>query len=180
MSLSLLHQAVQFAAECHAGDDTDLGVPYLCHVLDVVNTLALAGVTDRDVLTAAALHDVVEHGGVTPADVEGRFGAVVAGLVAELTRTEPDPSTTSTLSSSEVRTLRSKLLLEDVARMSVKAKRVKLADRLSNLKVALQTREGKRLDRYLKQSRALLDLIPREVEMALWNEIDAILAARSR
>lgn len=180
MSLSQLHQAVLFAADRHRGDDTDLNIPYLCHVLDVVNNLALSGETDPTVLTAAALHDVVEHGGVSLEEVKTGFGEQVAGLVRELTRTEPDPSTTSSLSNSEIRTLRSKLLLQDVAKMSVRAKRVKLADRLSNLRVALRAREGKRLDRYLEQTRAMLNLVPPDVDRALWNEIDSILTARSR
>jgi guanosine-3',5'-bis(diphosphate) 3'-pyrophosphohydrolase len=180
MSLSQLHQAVLFAAERHKGDDTDLGVPYLFHALDVVNNLALAGVIDPTVLTAAALHDVVEHGGVTPNEVGQSFGGEVGALVAELTRTEPEPSTKFHLSKSDLYEVRSKLLLEDIARMSATARRVKLADRLSNLRAALRTKGERKLDRYLLQTRQILALVPAETDPMLWREIDSILAAHSR
>lgn len=60
------------------------GVPYLTHLLQVMVHVAEAG-GDEDQLIAAVLHDYVEDiDGATVAEVEARFGARVAELVAGL------------------------------------------------------------------------------------------------
>ena len=79
---NLLTEAVVFAARAHAGQvrkGTD--VPYIVHPMEAA--AVCAGLTDdQEVLAAAVLHDVVEDAGVSVAQIEERFGARVAAIVA--------------------------------------------------------------------------------------------------
>ena len=79
---NLLTEAVVFAARAHAGQarkGTD--VPYIVHPMEAA--AVCAGLTDdQEVLAAAVLHDVVEDAGVSVVEIEERFGARVAAIVA--------------------------------------------------------------------------------------------------
>ena len=174
---ALLHEAVLWAAQLHAGQDRDgdPAVPYLSHPLEVMNILRLGGVKNYDTLTAAVLHDVVEETETAFKDIEMRFGKTTAALVAELTRTEPTETEVQGLTAKQKYDLRSELLLDDVRRMSRAAQSVKLADRLSNLRAALVVRKGEKLDRYLVQSRKILDIIARDTAPKIWDEINGHL-----
>lgn len=173
-STSKLHEAVKWASEVHQGFDRsgEDSLPYVTHVLEVVSELRyVGGVTDENMLVAAALHDIVEHGGVTAAQVAKRFGTEVGGLVAELTRTEPTPEQIEGLSDREVYDLRSRLLLEDIGRMSKPAQTIKLADRISNLTHTLRTRKGGKKKRYVKQTERILATISRKTNLGLWTKL---------
>jgi len=177
-SLTLLQEAVRFAAKHHRSQDRDgsAALPYITHPIDVMNRLRyVAGVEDLEILAAAALHDVIEECGVAPEEIEDRFGARVAGLVSELTRSEPTVEETSGLDPEAIVELRSRMLLEDIARMSPDAQIVKLADRGSNLYASLRTRSGEKRTRYIRQSYLILETIPREVSPPLWDAIQQML-----
>jgi (p)ppGpp synthase/HD superfamily hydrolase len=76
-----LDAALCYAAACHGGQvRRGCDVPYFEHVVAVGWILDRAGF-DEDVVIAGLLHDVVEDTHATLAEVEQRFGAVVAGLV---------------------------------------------------------------------------------------------------
>lgn len=126
---------------------------------------------DVDVLCAAVLHDTVEEGAMELTEIEQQFGPRVAGLVRELTRTEPTVKQASRLEKEELIALRSKLLLEDISRMSKEAKIIKLADRISNLRAAKATRKPRALKRYLAQTSTILDLIPKADHPELWEAL---------
>lgn len=81
----LVREALQVAAEAHAGQvrNGSGGLPYIEHPKMVCERLAAAGYGD-EVLAAGLLHDVVEDSEVTVADLRGRFGDGVAGLVEAL------------------------------------------------------------------------------------------------
>ena len=104
-----------------------------------------------------------------------RFGSRVAGLVGELTRSEPTAEEIASLSEAEVVELRSRMLLADIAKMSPEAQLVKLADRASNLNASLKTRSGEKRARYVRQSYLILETIPREVSPVLWDGIQEML-----
>lgn len=98
--------------------------PYVNHLIEVADLLAnVGGVTDFDVLAAAILHDTVEDVGVTPADLERKFGVRVREIVAEVT---DDKS----LSKEE----RKRLQIEHAPHLSPEAKLVKLGDKISNVR----------------------------------------------
>ena len=79
--------AAAFAADRHRhqkrkGEEAS---PYINHPLAVANVLAgVGGVTDIEVLTAALLHDTVDHTQTTPEELEALFGADVRRLVDEV------------------------------------------------------------------------------------------------
>ncbi|XP_052528635.1 guanosine-3',5'-bis(diphosphate) 3'-pyrophosphohydrolase MESH1 isoform X1 [Tympanuchus pallidicinctus] len=82
-----------------------------------------AGVTDVVVLQAALLHDTVEDTDTTLPEIEERFGPEVRRVVEELTDDK-------TLPKAE----RKRLQVERAAGSSARAKLVKLADKLHNLR----------------------------------------------
>lgn len=178
MPYSLLSKAIAFAAEKHDGDfrDGDHGLPYATHPIEVCTLLRYTGrVTDEAQLCAAALHDILEETTVEASELEALFGSEVAGLVVELTRTEPPVSEIEGLSKQKIWEIRSELLLNDIKKMSPSAQAVKLADRLANLRQAKVTRKGEKLDRYVRQTKRLLAIIPKSVNRDLWRAIEAEL-----
>jgi guanosine-3',5'-bis(diphosphate) 3'-pyrophosphohydrolase len=120
-----LLRALQFAAERHSSQRRKSGdTPYVNHVIDVAAILAVeAGVTTQDVLVAAVLHDTVEDTPTTFAEIEERFGVQVAGLVAEMTDDKRLP-----------KMRRKELQIEHAPELSDDAKRLKLADKIANVR----------------------------------------------
>ena len=82
--LPLTREALAWAAELHRGQrrDSDAAL-FVLHPLEVAMLLTNRGFAD-EVSAAALLHDVVEDTGATVADVEARFGARIAGMIADL------------------------------------------------------------------------------------------------
>ena len=98
--------------------------PYINHPLALARVLKLeGGVGDVDVLVAAILHDTVEDTETSVEELEREFGKVVAGVVAEVTDDKhlPKPE-------------RKRLQVEHAPHLSPKAKLVKLADKICNLR----------------------------------------------
>lgn len=96
--------------------------PYINHPLQVVQLLTQAGVTDVEILMAGVLHDTVEDTGTTLKELEVRFGARVAQMVADVSDDKSLP-----------KEVRKQLQIEHVATASPGAQLVKLADKYSNL-----------------------------------------------
>lgn len=85
----LSRPALDFAREHHAGQRRDADdQPFVLHPEEVSRLLSEAGAPDH-IVAAGALHDIVEDTDVEVAELERRFGAQVASLVASLT---DDPS----------------------------------------------------------------------------------------
>jgi (p)ppGpp synthase/HD superfamily hydrolase len=81
-----LERADAFARDRHSGQmRRGSATPYWLHPVRVAMGLMQWGITDRDVLVAALLHDVVEDTVTTPEDVRGAFGARAENLVVWLT-----------------------------------------------------------------------------------------------
>lgn len=80
--LPLTQAAIAFAREYHDGQirDSD-GASFLVHPLEVASLLERSHYPDH-VVAAAVLHDVLEDTGAEREDLEARFGADVAELVA--------------------------------------------------------------------------------------------------
>jgi len=123
--LSPLLRAANFAAQRHAGQRRKgkSQEPYVNHLLEVAGLLADAGESDLSLLIAALLHDTVEDVGVTRQEIEAAFGADVAGLVLEVT---DDKS----LDKAE----RKRLQVEHAPHRSPRARMLKIADKISNLR----------------------------------------------
>lgn len=122
--LARFAEAAAFAAEAHCGQ-TRKGAaaePYVNHVLEVAARLAAARPEDEALALAGLLHDVVEDCGVAVEALEARFGAEVAGIVAEVTDDKSLPKAE-----------RKRRQVASVAGKSAAARRLKLADKASNL-----------------------------------------------
>jgi GTP diphosphokinase / guanosine-3',5'-bis(diphosphate) 3'-diphosphatase len=94
--------------------------PYINHPIALANVLMN---DDATVIVAALLHDTVEDTGTTTAELTDAFGNDIAGIVAEVTDDK-----------SLHKTERKRLQVEHAATISPRAKLVKLADKISNLR----------------------------------------------
>ncbi|MBI4986030.1 MAG: bifunctional (p)ppGpp synthetase/guanosine-3',5'-bis(diphosphate) 3'-pyrophosphohydrolase [Rhodocyclales bacterium] len=119
-------RATQFAADKHRAQrrcDADAS-PYINHPISLANLLANeALVDDPVVLCAALLHDTIEDTATTFEELEQAFGRDVASIVREVT---DDKS----LAKAE----RKRLQIEHARSISPRAKLVKLADKICNLR----------------------------------------------
>ncbi|MDP3510548.1 MAG: HD domain-containing protein [Candidatus Melainabacteria bacterium] len=124
--LSLIIAALSFASEKHRDQrrKDQEATPYINHPIEVARLLhEVGGITDGATLAAALLHDTVEDTDTTSDCLLDLFGEEVAALVLECT----DDKTLA----KEVRKLQQ---IEHAPNISVKAKHIKLADKISNVR----------------------------------------------
>ncbi|MEK6350487.1 MAG: HD domain-containing protein [Burkholderia sp.] len=118
--------ALAFAAERHRHQrrkDVDAS-PYINHPIALANVLANeAGIDDEPVLTAAILHDVIEDTATSEQELVQLFGQIVADIVRDVTDDKSLPKAE-----------RKRLQVEHAAHISRRAKLVKLADKICNLR----------------------------------------------
>ncbi|MEV4114953.1 HD domain-containing protein [Nonomuraea sp. NPDC049695] len=118
-TVQALRAAVTFAQEQHGVQQRPTGRPYVEHLLEALEVaVAGAGVSDRDVLVAIVLHDVLEDTPCTEAEIARRFGPRVAELVRWVTRP---------------RGVAKADYLSSLVKAPSQAVLVKLADRVSNV-----------------------------------------------
>ena len=82
---NVLDAAAAFAVQAHWGMMRKAGnLPYILHPMEAA--VIVASMTDDpELLAAAMLHDVVEDAGVTPEQIQEKFGQRVRALVASET-----------------------------------------------------------------------------------------------
>lgn len=121
-----LLKAVKFAAEKHR-DQRRKGVessPYINHPIQVAELITRVGdVDDLAVLVAAILHDTVEDTETTFEEIETAFGLEIRDMVAEVTDDKSLPKAE-----------RKKRQVEHTTRMSDRAKLIKIADKICNVR----------------------------------------------
>lgn len=118
--------AVAFAADKHRDQrrKDHRSSPYINHPIALAHVLAFeADVTDATVLIAAVLHDTIEDTDATAAELEARFGPDVAAIVEEVTDDTTLP-----------RARRKQLQIDHAPHLSSRARLVKLADKICNLR----------------------------------------------
>ena len=124
--LKLLLKALQFSAIKHRNQrrrDVDAS-PYINHPISLADILCNeAHITDVEVICGALLHDTVEDTETTPEELEREFGPAIKNIVMDVT---DDKS----LKKHE----RKQAQIDHAADISDKAKLVKLADKISNLR----------------------------------------------
>lgn len=125
-AVRLVTSAADFAARRHLGQ-TRKGAsqaPYINHLAEVAALLAAtSAAADPNLIAAAWLHDVVEDGHATAAEIEDLFGSDIRALVDELT---DDMS----LGKEE----RKRRQTTEIAGKSRRARLLKLADKVSNVR----------------------------------------------
>ena len=122
----LLVDAVAFAAYKHQRQrrkDAEAS-PYINHPIALARVLSVeGGVSDTTLLAAAVLHDTLEDTETTFEELKERFGAAVAAVVLEVTDDKSLPKKE-----------RKRLQIQHAARISRRAKLVKLADKICNVR----------------------------------------------
>ncbi len=120
-----LLQAIHFSAFKHRDQrrkDQPLS-PYINHPLEVARLLwEVGGIRDEATLAAAILHDTIEDTDTTLDEIRETFGEEVLGLVLEVTDDKSLP-----------KMRRKRLQIERAPHISLKAKLIKLADKISNV-----------------------------------------------
>ena len=123
---ALILRAAAFAAHKHR-DQRRKDVrasPYINHPIELARVLAeVGGVTDAVTLSAALLHDTLEDTDTTPEELQRAFGPEVAAVVAEVSDDKALPKAE-----------RKRLQIENAPDISRRAKLVKLADKICNLR----------------------------------------------
>ena len=124
-AISQLLSAIALAEEAHRGQlRKGAGQrPYIGHPLAVMHLLWQHGVRETAVLCAAVLHDVLEDTPTTPAQLTAQFGAEITALVQELTDDKSLPQAE-----------RKRLQVAHAPHKSLGAARIKLADKLCNVR----------------------------------------------
>ena len=124
--MNRLLQAIAFAADKHRDQrrkDANAS-PYINHPIALANVLANeGGVDDEAVLVAAILHDTIEDTDTTADELRRLFGKRITGIVLEVTDDKA-------LQKAE----RKRLQIEHAPHISRRAKLVKLADKICNLR----------------------------------------------
>ena len=124
--LGLLFNVLAFAAHKHRAQrrkDKDAS-PYINHPIALADVLANeGGVDDPVVLCAAVLHDTIEDTETTCEELQQRFGKEIADVVMEVTDDK-------NLDKAE----RKALQVAHAHKLSQRARLVKLADKISNLR----------------------------------------------
>lgn len=169
-----LDKAMRLAAKLHSGQEREgeSPLPYLTHPVEVLVYLRhLGDETDEDLLCAAVLHDVVEESNSKITDLAKEVGEQAAALVRELTRREPREEERRGLDKDALWRLRATMLLDEIRAMSPEAQKIKLADRLANVRDGKRTKAGAKWERYAWQSEEILKIVPKERSPGLWSAI---------
>lgn len=125
--IRLILEALLFASIAHKEQKRKYNnEPYINHCIDVAHILQSKTESDANMIAAAVLHDTVEDCGITLSEIENKFGKDVMQLVSDLTDVSKK--------SDGHRDIRKQMDLEHSAKTSRRAKTIKLADILSNLR----------------------------------------------
>jgi guanosine-3',5'-bis(diphosphate) 3'-pyrophosphohydrolase len=128
---ALLLKALAFAAHKHRDQrrkDIESS-PYINHPIGLAHLLVNeAAVDDHVVLCAAVLHDTIEDTQTTLRELQHEFGKEIAAIVAEVTDDKALPKAE-----------RKRLQIEHAAHISHRARLVKLADKICNLRDVVQS-----------------------------------------
>jgi guanosine-3',5'-bis(diphosphate) 3'-pyrophosphohydrolase len=122
--MELVLRAAAFAAEKHRNGrrkDAEAS-PYINHPIQLAYILVQADIEDPVVLAAALLHDTIEDTNTTHDEIEIVFGHEIANIVAEC-------SDDKTLTKVQ----RKQAQIDKAAKISQKAKLVKVADKIANV-----------------------------------------------
>ncbi|MFN4140287.1 HD domain-containing protein [Aestuariivirga sp.] len=133
-TIVLVSQAYAFAAERHTSQRRK-GVreePYVNHLLEVAALVAAAtDGSDLNLIAAAVLHDTIEDTDTTRTELEGTFNRDIAELVAEVTDDKSLP-----------KQRRKDLQVLNTPKKSSRAKMIKIADKISNIRSLVNSPPG--------------------------------------
>lgn len=123
--VTVIFAALRFAALKHKDQKRkDSKTPYINHPIEVTELLLRVGhENDTDTVVAALLHDTIEDTNTSAEEIQALFGERVMNIVKECTDDKSLP-----------KDVRKALQVEHAPHKSDMAKRIKLADKISNVK----------------------------------------------
>ncbi|HUP01233.1 MAG TPA: bifunctional (p)ppGpp synthetase/guanosine-3',5'-bis(diphosphate) 3'-pyrophosphohydrolase [Gemmatimonadota bacterium] len=139
LDLGLIGRAYAFGERAHDGQKRLSGEPFISHAAEIARILLDLNLIDTSTIAAALLHDVVEDTRTTVAELDGQFGAEVAGLVDGVTKI----GHLKFRSREERQVENYRKLLLSMAR-DIRIIMIKLADRLHNMRTLEYLPEEKR------------------------------------
>ncbi len=147
-----ISEAALFSAHAHKNQmREDMGDPYLVHLSEVAAMCANIEPLDPVLVAAAWLHDTLEYTDTDESALREHFGEAVADLVADVS----DPPGLKGKA-------RRQRQVDHTAKAGIRTKRIKLADRTSNIEEVLNAPDdrfrAKSGARYLKWSRRVVDV----------------------
>jgi len=173
--IALVLKAFKFAAFKHRDQrrKDERASPYINHPIVVAEMLLdIGGIREATTLVAGILHDIVEDTDTSPEELEREFGQEVCRIVLELTDDKALP-----------KSVRKRLQLENVGKHSLRARQVRLADKISNLEDLIHSppagwsRERKK--EYVGWARKVVDGL-RGVNEALERHFDRVFEQATR
>src|SRR5574343_411070 len=151
--MNKLLAAIAFAADKHRDQRRKdaAASPYINHPIALANVLANeAGIDDESVLIAAILHDTIEDTETTAQELVQHFGQEIADIVLEVTDDK-----------SLLKAERKQQQIDHAPTISRRAKLVKLADKICNLRdIAHSPPAGwslRRKQEYFDWAKAVID-----------------------
>lgn len=171
--MGLVLKALAFAASKHRDQRRkDIAAsPYINHPIQLADVLCNeGGVTDSEILTAAILHDTIEDTETTAEELGRHFGPDIRDIVLEV-------SDDKSLCKAE----RKQQQIEHAPHISHKAKLVKLADKICNLRDVIDNPPAgwdlERRQEYFDWAKAVIDGCRGEHDR-LEKAFDAVYAKR--
>lgn len=151
MQENLIIKAAVYAAEKHIYQRRKgfNQVPYINHPLKVSRLLSQCGENDEVLVVAAILHDVIEDTDATREEISEEFGPEVGDLVLEVTDDKELPYA-----------IRKELQVKGAPTLSANAKKLKIADKICNVRDILNYPLDWSTDRkltYLEWARQVVD-----------------------
>lgn len=168
----MVNRAVQLAEEAHDGQfrfstkDGGRPDPYIVHPMKVaLIVLEELGLKEPDALCVAILHDVLEvpDRTLTAADLEEQFGRSIALAVSILTKPKPDAEMPR---ESQLVTYYGR-----VRQAHVVTRLILLADRLDNMRDALNLFDQEMQTKLLDETQKVHIPIAEEIDQYLYNEL---------
>lgn len=171
--LALIINALEFASRKHKDQrrkDAEAS-PYINHPISLAKVLCVeGGITDHKVICGALLHDTIEDTETTPEELIALFGKSITKIVLEVSDDKSLPKAERKLQQ-----------IEHARHASKRAKLVKLADKISNLRDILNSPPAdwsvQRKQDYFDWAKQVVDQV-RDANKKLSKTFDDVYASR--
>ncbi len=137
--------------------------PYSKHTQDVVDVLLSFGITDRDILAAAYLHDTLEDTPVTKAMLSEFFGDTVADYVDSVTDM-PGANRKERKAATYPKTRANPVGIQ-----------IKLADRIANVQFSILTKNERMFRMYYKERIEFDKQLRTDDHPRMWESLDYLM-----
>ncbi|MDV6341111.1 HD domain-containing protein [Nitrosomonas sp. Is24] len=171
--MALILKALEFASIKHRDQrrkDASAS-PYINHPITLAKILCVeGGIADTKVICAALLHDTIEDTETTAEELQVHFGKAITKIVLEVTDDKKLPKAE-----------RKRLQIENASHASKRAKLVKLADKISNLRDILNSPPAdwsiKRKQEYFDWAKEVVDQV-KDANKKLGKAFDQVYTQR--